>query len=132
MKKLFVLLGLFAFVGCAGADMQASVLTLDPEISIARAQEFWDDAEILDVRTPEEYAEGCLDGSENIDYYGDDFKARMAKLDKEKSYIVYCRSGRRSGEAVTIMRDLGFDNVSSMQGGISAWIEQGHNIVKSC
>lgn len=78
---------------------------------------------ILDVRTPEEVAEGKISNALEIDYRGENFEEKIKALDKSDSYIVYCRSGKRSAESSTIMAKLGFTNVHNMEGGILAWEE---------
>ena len=80
---------------------------------------------ILDVRTPEEYEGGRIEGSENIDYYGDDFRERIEALDKDQTYLVYCASGNRSGRALKLMSDLGFERVYNLIGGITRWQSEG-------
>lgn len=69
---------------------------------------------ILDVRTPEEYSEIRVKGSQNIDWNGPDFKDRVAQLDRKASYKVYCRSGNRSGRAMELMKTLGFQDVENL------------------
>ncbi|MBM7559982.1 rhodanese-like domain-containing protein [Marinitoga litoralis] len=76
---------------------------------------------IIDVRTPGEYNSGHIENSINIDYYNSSFKNELSKLDKNKTYIIYCRSGNRSGKSLEIMRDLGFNNVYNITGGILKW-----------
>ncbi len=76
---------------------------------------------ILDVRTPEEYTSGHLAGSENIDYYAADIKEKLAELDRSKTYLVYCRTGKRSSAVATMMESLGFTQINDLQGGIEAW-----------
>lgn len=76
---------------------------------------------LLDVRTPEEYSEGHIANSVNIDWNGDSFDADVAKLDKTKPVFVYCRSGKRSASAATNMRKNGFTKVYELKGGMSAW-----------
>lgn len=85
---------------------------------------------ILDVRTPEEYSEGHIEGAINIDYYADDFENKLDELDKGKTYLVYCRTGSRSASARDIMTDLGFKNIYNMTGGISDWQSAGYPIVR--
>jgi rhodanese-related sulfurtransferase len=80
---------------------------------------------ILDVRTPEEYEGGRIEGSVNIDYYGDDFRERIEALDKDRTYFVYCRSGNRSGRALKLMSDPGFKRVYNLIGGITRWQSEG-------
>jgi len=76
---------------------------------------------ILDVRTPEEIANGAIENSIKIDYYSDTFREEIDELDKENTYLVYCRSGVRSGEATKLMEELGFQKVYDMPGGFSQW-----------
>jgi phage shock protein E len=88
-----------------------------------------DDLVILDVRTPEEFAEGHLDGAVMIDFYEADFADRLGELDPEVPYLLYCRSGNRSGQTTVIMRDLGFTDVANVDGGIVAWSGAGLQVV---
>lgn len=69
---------------------------------------------IVDVRTPAEYAEDHVPNSLNIDFYNPQFLAQLAKLDRSKSYSLYCRSGNRSGQALQIMKQLGFEKVENL------------------
>jgi len=92
-------------------------------------QEEWEEqleqdqkAFILDVRTPEEMEEGYIPGAFNIDIYlGQEFVDEVEKLDKDKNYYVYCRTGNRSGQACAIMNSLGFENAYNLMGGIIEW-----------
>jgi rhodanese-related sulfurtransferase len=69
---------------------------------------------VVDVRTPEEYAQSHIKGAKNIDVMKDDFAAEIAKLDKKAAYKVYCRSGRRSGKALETMKGAGFSDVENL------------------
>jgi rhodanese-related sulfurtransferase len=80
---------------------------------------------ILDVRTPKEYAAGHLSGAMNLDYYAHSFRTNLNQLDKSKTYIIYCHTGRRSGVTLNMMRELGFSRVYDIAGGIKAWIAKG-------
>lgn len=77
-------------------------------------------AVLLDVRTPSEYAEGHLKSAINIDFYNATFTDEIAKLDKSKTYFVYCRSGNRSGKAVAQMRKAGFEHLYDLDGGTTS------------
>ena len=85
---------------------------------------------ILDVRTPDEYDEGHIEGAINIDFNSGGFKTELSELDKKKTYLVYCRTSRRSGEAAKIMKDLGFTNIIRMKGDIVKWQSAGLPLVK--
>jgi rhodanese-related sulfurtransferase len=77
---------------------------------------------ILDVRTEEEFNEGIIPGAINIDIYkGQGFIDAIEEMDKSKNYYVYCRSGGRSGQACSIMSELGFENAYNLLGGIMNW-----------
>jgi rhodanese-related sulfurtransferase len=87
------------------------------------------DLVILDVRTPEEFAEGHLDGAVMIDFYDLDFADQLAELDPDVPYLLYCRSGNRSGQTLAIMEELGFSDVADVDGGINQWQAAGLPVV---
>jgi rhodanese-related sulfurtransferase len=85
---------------------------------------------ILDVRTAEEFDSGHLPNARNFDIYKPDFKSKISELERAKNYLVYCRTGSRSAQAVAIMSDLGFQELYDLSGGITQWIQEGNSIVK--
>jgi rhodanese-related sulfurtransferase len=76
---------------------------------------------ILDVRTPEEFATGHIAGAVNLDYHSENFNEAVNLLNKNKSYLVYCQKGTRSGYTIDMMAVLHFGEVFNMLGGIEAW-----------
>jgi len=80
---------------------------------------------ILDVRTPEEFLGEYIENAVNLDYYSDTFRSDLDKLDKNKTFLIYCRSGRRSENALNIMKELDFREVYNMLGGIIKWKSEG-------
>src|ERR1035437_1908643 len=78
-------------------------------------------AQLIDVRTSGEYAEGHLQNANNIDYRGSDFDEQIQKMDKSKPVFVYCLSGGRSGNATEKMKSMGFKEIYDLKGGINAW-----------
>ena len=80
---------------------------------------------ILDIRTPDEYADGHIENAINIDFYAPDFKKQLAALNRTTPYLLYCRSGGRSGKALRMFRDMDFQSVIHLEGGILDWQEQG-------
>ncbi|MGA0185885.1 MAG: rhodanese-like domain-containing protein [Ilumatobacteraceae bacterium] len=84
---------------------------------------------IIDVRTPEEYVAGHLDGATLIDIKDASFDAKMAELDPNASYIIYCRSGNRSAQAVERMKEAGFTNLTDLGSLENASEETGIAIV---
>lgn len=85
---------------------------------------------VIDVRTPEEYAEGHIDGATLLDIYEPTFADRIAALDPDGEYLVYCRSGNRSAQATALMSQLGFDRVYDLDGGVLAYGAAGLPLVK--
>lgn len=77
--------------------------------------------EVLDVRTPAEFAEGHIEGATVIDYNAPGFEEAVGKLDRSVPYFVYCHSGNRSAGAVAVMTALGFERLYELDGGIVAW-----------
>ena len=86
---------------------------------------------VLDVRTPEEFAEGHLDGAVLVDFYDADFAEQLAALDTNVPYLVYCQSGNRSGQALGVMEQLGFSSAADVDGGIAAWSAAGLPVTTS-
>ena len=84
---------------------------------------------VVDIRTPEEYAAGIIEGAVNIDFYETDFASQLDALDKDTHYVVYCRSGNRSGQAMGTFADLGFTEVTEVDGGIVDWYAAGLPVV---
>lgn len=80
---------------------------------------------ILDIRTPEEYAAGHIEGAINLDYYATDFADRLGELDPSVPYVMYCNSGNRSANALPLMDQIGFHEVYELAGGIAAWYQAG-------
>ena len=83
---------------------------------------------IIDVRTPEEFAAGHLDGAVNLDLEGGQFSRLIDDLPKNEAYLVYCHTGRRSALAAETMVKAGFTNVRDM-GGIADWQAAGYPVV---
>ena len=88
------------------------------------------DVQLIDVRTPEEFSEGHLENAINIDVTADDFDAKVATLDKEKPVMVYCKLGGRSSKAATRLKELGFKNITDLEGGIMNWKSENKKIVQ--
>ena len=84
---------------------------------------------VLDVRTPEEFASGHLPGAVNIDVNSADFASQVSALDPAKTYALYCRSGNRSGVAMSAMQGGGFTDLYHLGGGIGAWTSAGGDTV---
>lgn len=83
----------------------------------------------LDVRTPGEFMEGHLVNAINIDVESPSFASEIEKLDKSATYAVYCRSGRRSANAVATMKDAGFSSLFNLNAGVQEWAAAGLPLV---
>lgn len=78
---------------------------------------------LIDVRTPEEYEAGHLNGAININWFSDDFFGQVGTLPKDKTLYLYCKKGGRSIKAAEALDSLGY-KVMDLSGGYSAWQEQ--------
>ena len=128
MKKLFLTLfaSVFALTAC-GATGAVTTLSV-PDF----AKKITDTSIVLlDVRTPGEFASGHIAGATNIDFESGTFPADIQKLDKTKTYAVYCRSGNRSAQATALMAKDGFKSIFNLDGGINNWQGAGKEVVKN-
>ena len=114
-----VVVSTFTFGACSSSDASSS------QVDAAVIAE----SIIIDVRTPEEYVAGHLDGATLIDIKDASFDAKMAELDPNASYIIYCRSGNRSAQAVERMKEAGFTNLTDLGSLENASEETGIAIV---
>lgn len=87
------------------------------------------DLVILDIRTPEEFATGHLKGAINMDYRSGTFSREIDRLDRSRTYFVYCRTGSRTAGAVDIMTGLGFRRIVQVAGDIEGWKAAGLPLV---
>ena len=127
MKKLIAILGVSVFflTGCGSSSESTT------NQGVAEFAKTVSDSSVvvLDVRTPAEFMSGHLANAINIDIEGMQFKSEVAKLDKSKTYAVYCRSGRRSAIATDEMSKLGFKTLFNLEGGTGAWSAAGQTLV---
>jgi thioredoxin len=86
---------------------------------------------ILDVRTPEEIAQGYIEHASMIDYYDEDFAQKINLIDKSKEIYVYCKSGGRSSSAAKVLKENGFTRIYQLDNGIMGWEDMGYPLVKS-
>ena len=83
---------------------------------------------VLDVRTPQEYAEGHVPGAVNVPY--DQLASRLADVPKDKDVVLYCKSGRRAGIAADVLTANGYTRLSHLEGDMHAWVEKGRPVAK--
>lgn len=131
MKTQFAFLFAFLIIGISG---QAQTVEKD-SINVITIAEFEKMAAkkknmVVDVRTPEEVSEGHLAGALNINFLGENFSQEIQTLNKNKPYLLYCRSGSRTRRAADQMQKAGFKKVYMLEGGITAWNEAGKPVEK--
>ncbi|MFN2221743.1 MAG: rhodanese-like domain-containing protein [Chloroflexota bacterium] len=138
-KWLFLLLFALVLVACGGTDTAAPVaeqspalgqLDLAPEVNVQTVAEVKDreDVYVLDVREQSEYDAGHIPGVVLLPL--GQIPSRLGEIPTDKTVIVTCRTGNRSGQAVDFLRQNGFDNVHNMLGGIVAWEQAGYEVVR--
>ncbi len=114
--------------GCLAQDTR--LLEPDAAAELMRGNRGNPDFVILDVRTPEEFRQGSIEGAALLDYYAPDFRDRFAALDRDATIFTYCRSGNRSSHVLALADKLGFKQVYDLSGGIVAWKKAGLPLVK--
>ena len=75
--------------------------------------------QIIDVRTPQEFSDGHIEGAKNIDWLNN--RDALLNLNKQNTYLIYCRSGRRSQLATDYLSNAGFNDLFHLKGGIIEW-----------
>ena len=124
MKFRIAILALlvFSITSCLKTKTEG-VMVLNPENFEQKIES--SDVQLVDVRTPEEFAEGHIPNAINININGNDFESETSKLDKEKPVMVYCKMGGRSAKAASNLKEQGFKDISDLDGGITSWKEAG-------
>lgn len=127
MRVLFALMTLL-FISCGSAQNEngGSVKTVSADEFEKLIQE---EGTILDVRTPEETAQGMIKGAVELNFNSSAFPEHFKKLDKKKPVYIYCRSGGRSAKAADMMAKEGY-TVYNLDGGMLGWEESGKDVVK--
>jgi rhodanese-related sulfurtransferase len=130
MKKFLLLI--LAVTACGKAHHESAEYSFkDGAVAPSQFEKMISDsAVLLDVRTPEEFAEGFIAGAVNLDYKADEFEHRLDSLDKSRTYLVYCAAGGRSDKAAKIMKGKGFTSIVTLDGGMNAWAAEGHPVQK--
>jgi len=86
---------------------------------------------VLDIRTPQEYKTGHIAGAVNVDFKEKDFAEKVAKLDKDKTYVVHCGGGGRSTKSLETFKKLGFKAIVHLDNGFGSWQKAGLPVEKS-
>ena len=133
MKSILVVLIIgISLVSCAqgkssgSAPTETEVKSLEGKTQRVSKEEFKafmesNKVQIVDVRTPDEFSAGNINGAVNFDFYSESFKTSIQTLDKNQPVLIYCKSGGRSSQALEIMKSLGFTTVLELEGGYSNW-----------
>jgi rhodanese-related sulfurtransferase len=123
MKTLFIPLFCISllFSSC-NAQTSKSIKTIEVKV-FEENLKTTEKPQLIDVRTPEEFAEGHLENSKNINWNGSDFEVQVAKYDKTKPVLVYCKLGGRSAKAAVKLAEMGFTTIYNLDGGITKWNE---------
>lgn len=138
MKKTLLILsaGILAFSSCESKKSNSEASSSSEVITVAvvnlnpsEFQEKSADGIIIDVRTPEEIAEGKIAGALEMDYFLSSFQSKVDELPKDKEIFIYCAVGSRSREAAEMLSQQGFSKVYHLSGGIQAWTQAGMPIV---
>ncbi len=121
MNKFFFLF-FFFFLSCVYSPNNADKMINLSETEWVKLHDKSEESVIIDVRTDDEFSTGYIEGAVNIDFYmGNKFISEIDKLDKSKSYFIYCKSGARSGQTCELMKQKGFKKVYNLEGGILGW-----------
>ena len=121
MNKFFFLF-FFFFLSCVYSPNNADKMINLSETEWVKLHDESEESVIIDVRTDDEFSTSYIGGAVNIDFYkGNEFISEIEKLDKSKSYFIYCRSGARSGQTCELMKQKGFKKVYNLKGGILGW-----------
>ena len=121
MNKFFFFI-FFFFLSCVYSPNNTDKMINLSETEWVKLHDESEESVILDVRTDDEFSTGYIEGAVNIDFYmGSKFISEIDKLDKSKSYFIYCKSGARSGQTCELMKQKGFKKVYNLEGGILGW-----------
>lgn len=126
MKKIIsILLISLLFISCKGQTSEA-IQTIDAK-SFAEKLKITKNSQLVDVRTPEEFAVEHIENAVNINWNGSDFVAKISNYDKTKPVFVYCKVGGRSGQAAQKLAELGFSQIYNLDGGFMKWSAAGYS-----
>lgn len=127
---VLLVVGVLLIAGCKTPSQIIGDITVQETFDLIEREQDNPDFAIVDVRTPAEYADGHLENAVNINFRADDFEDRVDELDKDKTYVIYCRTGVRSAGARDTMERLGFSEVHNVLDGITGWVDAGFPVVK--
>ena len=126
MKSILTFFSITLLLGISGckADGQETLNSKEFKAKLATSG-----IQLVDVRTPQEYDLGYIEGAEKVDFYNPEFVKNISKLDKEKPVAIYCKSGGRTKDAMKIMAKEGFKAIYALSGGLLAWEHDGNTLI---
>ena len=114
MKQLIGIISLLFIFSCTGNSQKLTPAQFEAKLANSNVQ-------LVDVRTPDEFAAGTLTAAVNIDFNNPNFAAELQKLDTYKPLCIFCQKGGRSAKAHEIAKKVGFQQVIELNGGYEAW-----------
>ena len=136
LPRIMVLLFVsVSFIACGQKDgtkdkaltgSDANIELISPE-ALSKAN---NGIQLIDVRKPEEFSSGHIENAVNMNFYDADFKSQLNSLDKTKEVYLYCRSGGRSGKTAKMMKEMGFEKIYDLEGGMINWEKNSMKVVK--
>jgi rhodanese-related sulfurtransferase len=131
--KTTVKLMLFVLLTVSGISCNTKSQSQSEAIKVLTPTEFKEKSAnqtIIDIRTPQEFNQGHIEGAVNINYYDRNFMDQIAKYDKNQPIFIYCRSGNRTSPASRKMANFGFTQINDLEGGILYWLKNKNETVK--
>ena len=118
MKKVFfIFIMMYSFSSCAQETKQHQLISQEEFAQILTKE-----IQLLDVRTPQEYQQGYIEGAILINFFDSDFVSKVnARFDKNKPLYIYCAVGGRSNKAAKKLISVGFDSIYDLKGGFNKW-----------
>ena len=121
--SLFCFLPMLFLASCGGVR-EKSAIHLDAPAAADLVQSE-SAVVVIDVRTPEEFASGSIKGARNLDIKSSAFILQVEKLNPQAPYLIYCRSGNRSAQALKVFEQENFTKIYHLDGGVKAWKQAG-------
>lgn len=129
ISLLYLLTLILACSAQQQSDASRTIKNIDSEEALS-LMENDSDVVIIDVRTPREFNAGHIKGAKNINIADSDFQSQLENLERDSTYLVYCRTGNRSGKAIKLMKQLDFKSIYHLQHGITEWVGEGKPVQK--
>lgn len=122
MKRFFACFLICITICSCGWYTDSDSIKLEPKAFQTNIDK---EVQLVDVRTPKEFAQGHIQNALNINYFSKNFKDSLGILDKDKPVYIYCRSGKRSAKSVSKFKEAGFNIIYELEGGMLNWRREG-------